>query len=182
MSGPSSANAAMSLLNSFLIVLTLAAVVAAFVQVALTNRTARRQLRAYVFLDAGEVTWNPADKTASFIARFRNGGQTPAFNYQCGVEFVIAEPTFKGYWQVRDMVAGRTITTFGHGGCHEVPGAPIPLSEQDLPRWLAGEKDLFVFSRVEYDDVFGRRHKLCNRFRVKAPGDQTALPLIHDDI
>jgi hypothetical protein len=129
--------------------------------------TAQRQLRAYVFAEPGDISFGAAipgvpSQEWNYEIRFKNSGQTPAYEFTQSTRCAIAaEPV------------AETIFTVGRDGLSK---APLPSSQQvktagrirvsisDASDIRAGIKTFFVYGEIRYVDGFGRNRLSKFRF------------------
>lgn len=127
--------------------------------------TARRQLRAYVFVDRAEITSIDSGDAPIATIVIKNSGQTPAY----------------GLTQVGGIAIGESFDTLTHPiGPHGIsktslsPGgitqhfnsAPGPLSTEEKSVLHAGTKTLWVYGEVHYKDAFGMERFTNYRFMI----------------
>jgi hypothetical protein len=127
---------------------------AANASVKLAEETARRQLRAYVYLDSGEIRKIVnGDRTYIEVRQvFKNYGQTPAYKYRAwgGVLVLDAKnPVFP------PMKEGIAETVVGPGQIRRAPIAG-PVSDAELAAIKAKTKAIYVMGWIRYEDAFGR--------------------------
>jgi len=151
---------------------------AAAAQVEVTQDTAKRQLRAYVFVE--RVGLNYVNGRYLLNIEWKNSGQTPAYELNAGCEFIFSVPEWRGEFAVNFDRTGATKTVLGPGAAHQIiefemkPGTVHGL-------WATGKRTLFVFAETRYFDCFGQPRSTKNRYRADwREGDQ--IHLIHEDI
>lgn len=135
---------------------------AALKSVLISEDTAKRQLRAYVYLRHMGHYGFDGDKPRLKVL-FRNSGQTPARKLRSVVQ---------GCVRPRDDIAGLPCPTFqkeqegfhlvGPGGEHDInyTWAKGKLSDAQIEGLKNGSLAIFVTGVLEYEDVFGEPHTL----------------------
>ncbi len=143
---------------------------AAQTAVELSDKTAERQLRAYIGVNSMDVKVYPFEKGEfAFIAHIemRNFGQTPANNMSVWAEAVIDGPDAKPF----DMTKEPARPT---GGAIAFPTAAFnvdkgwAISTADKEALYKREKFLFLWGTVRYTDVFGKDRYF--RYRMQSTG------------
>lgn len=132
------------------------------------ERTAERQLRAYVFVDAASISGlDDSDKVAAVIS-IKNTGQTPAARlmhlggmaltaYPPAEDFPF-HPSGQGVPQSRGSLGpGMRQGKFNVG---EALGSDQKRGLQD------GAMAIYVFGRIDYEDAFGKPRFTSYRFMV----------------
>lgn len=131
------------------------------------EKTAERQLRAYVFMEPGRVSMDPLGPpwTVIFSFSLRNAGQTPAYDLQYNAVLMIAPHPLPANFPFPTMQATNGAKIVIHPGIR-FDGHVLsqPLSQTDISR-ISGNKPerLYVFGLIEYKDTFGnaRETRFC---------------------
>lgn len=129
-------------------------------------RTARRQLRAYVFVDSVDVEGIQVGEQPSVAIKIKNFGQTPAYDLAqwVGLRFdAFDNPKFPDVpfgkaelWQ-RPLAPGDTA---------ELHPNPLrnPITEAHMTALAAGEAAIWIFGEIRYRDAFKKRRR--TRYRL----------------
>jgi hypothetical protein len=140
-------------------------------QIAHLKESSERQLRAYIHLGTTEVKDFGGPERPSFTLQYRNLGQTPASNVLSWsrvrvLDTPIAPEVFE------EERAPVRIGDLGPGAkSFLVISGRRPISDEELSGVANGVKALIVFGRIQYEDVFGKKH--TTRFRYKVSGKAT---------
>jgi len=118
-------------------------------------RTAKRQLRAYVFGNGSRfslVTPSPGgDMQIHVHYRFKNSGQTPAYNTSMWTKLDIFDAGARQFSQhigIGNFVIGPGANSEGR-----------PLTYPELADIRAEKKAIFIWGEIKYEDAFGKlRH------------------------
>lgn len=122
------------------------------------QETAKRQLRAYLFLEPDLVIKVLASGVVKVDFSVKNSGQTPAANFWFDQRVeVIQRRKARGAFQAFDRVDSTGTSTLGPDRVVECMFDDHPLSEADAAALKAGDKDLLVTGCLFYEDVFGDR-------------------------
>jgi hypothetical protein len=151
--------------------------------VKLAEDTAKRQLRAYVFVNKAEIRVISANQPLQVLIEIKNAGQTPAYRLRASLQaFVTAFP-------LADFPAlpppGRASDLGPHS---EVFVGPTPLaivlSPEHWQAFVAGEWAFYAHGTITYADAFGEPRVTDFRFFYRNNGDPIAdgavLALSHD--
>jgi hypothetical protein len=146
----------------------------------LSDRTAARQLRAYIYLDDGSVT-PVQNQTLTAVIKLKNYGQTPAYNVTTISAMGAGPPGLKGPGLPllqRDVDKSKTIT--GPGGYTRTFAKSAPLNQAEIDMLNSGLLIPYVTSEVRYEDAFGRKWFLSIKMigvKGSGPGwDLASLP------
>ena len=152
----------------------------------ITRDTARRQLRAYIVADT-DAEWEQAYRGSAdnvvgynFGMKWKNCGATPARRCQGWTNLAVFDEMIPSDFDYPDKL-GPKITETNHIGPGQdfrskVGGLSIP----DAQAAERGEKYAYVWSWLEYDDIFGRvrrRTEVCYELRISKNG-QVCTPTI----
>lgn len=148
---------------------------AATAQVALTEETAKRQLRAYITCDtvetnAGLFEDNGALGAYEFVLHWKNSGATPASHLVCHIgrfESIDGIPRDFGYDLTPAFASEQK--TVGSGGVATIKTRLI-LREMHKSDYVAP----YIYSWVEYTDIFKQRRRSEVCFIVLMPPNPTA--------
>ncbi len=147
--------------STILLVLTLAiagiAARFAWQQVEVARDTARKQLRAYLFVELAESISREFEQFNRARLRFNNSGPTPAYRLACDVKIFPERPKVGESWEwtfprrddltCRVGVLAETASRFFK--------AKDPITIDDL---IEGEHHLFVVGVIYYDDIYREPH------------------------
>jgi hypothetical protein len=134
-------------------------------QLALSADTARRQLRAYLFLDPGKnfsiARGASTTATIEIEIHVKNLGATPAHGVtvESWMALDVWPPpesfSFKGPPDER----GRTQSVVAPGAVvHYHTGTARPMTPEELADVQSGNRSVYVYGRIEYLDVFNKPH------------------------
>lgn len=148
---------------------------AANLTVAVMEKTATRELRAYI--DVSPVSMSGPHINQIFRANIRatNRGQTPARDVVCvfGVcvrDFPLKEP-LENIDAVKSITKPSRSVLGGNGGYSDYyPQTWGPITETELNALMSGKKAIWVFGRVTYRDVFGGEQ--WTEYRFMTGGDR----------
>jgi hypothetical protein len=148
----------------WMVVLTVGLLFIGWYQLWLAKDTSKRELRAYVFMEGGEVPNNAGFFTRLFL---RNNGQTPAYN----VVVLISEDIFPtGEQDVFPIIPPRnppsTVLQPQEYRAFTFP-APNPTDRRLVE---LGKSMYFIWGEVLYTDAFGTDHHTKFRFYVGGDG------------
>jgi hypothetical protein len=139
-------------------------------------RTARRQLRAYVFPDnaglyEGSMFKPPTGQHINepgVVLQFKNYGQTPAYKVISWSEIKVIQFTHENTLTVPTLF-DRFSTHMGAGGIMpKTMWFGRALTESELQEVRTGTRGIFIHGRVEYRDAF--RRKRFTKFRYVYAG------------
>lgn len=128
------------------------------------EKTAERQLRAYVLVEKVTIIDFAKNKQPRIHAVMRNTGQTPAFKLHFAANATLlpypATSPFVFNWPSK-----RIYSVIGPGAATTITIAPrLVLTEQDIADVLEKRTAIYVYGRIEYEDAFGRDQ--WSEFRV----------------
>ncbi|WP_339914081.1 hypothetical protein [uncultured Brevundimonas sp.] len=161
-------HSATNIINLLLVTFTLGAVAAAFWQGSISRDVAKRQLRAYVFMDGGKLNWEQGAPTATLSINYKNTGATPAYKFRIGVTYMFESPDLQGALQVPGWEQTVGYTDLGPNSVLETSDPSIPMPQGETSSWITGSRHLYISTRIEYDDAFDEHHITTNRFRFIA--------------
>ena len=177
--------------DHWVIIGTLILAGAAIAQVEVARRTAKRQLRAYVLIDGGNVydasrigvqatqpnTLLP--QYANFIAvdlTLKNSGQTPASHVLHWAQIAISDaanehllipPSILEETQASVVGPGQIITK-------GLVSLPFPLTPPVLGEIITHDKGIYVYGKVIYRDIFKRTR--MTTYRLRYSGQWPPIP------
>jgi hypothetical protein len=124
--------------------------------VASGEKTAIRQLRAYVTVDAVPNSTITFDKDSiSFDLRAVNCGQTPAYKLMQLTATVILAPPLRVFPKKTQKIRSSPKTTLGPGQDHGIPVVK-PITPTEREGLLAQKRRLYIWGSVYYVDTFKR--------------------------
>ncbi|MGH9316177.1 MAG: hypothetical protein ACRD1P_03595 [Thermoanaerobaculia bacterium] len=147
-----------------LAVATVALAVFSLCQAVIMSRTARRQLRAYVFVTTAEIGEIDDPQNVHASVSIKNSGQTPAYDLISRGAIDIRESPLKGDLSPRDRDAAMSKSALGPG---EVLGKHLgarPLTPDERGAVRSGTQAIYVYGEVLYKDAFGKRRYSRYRF------------------
>jgi hypothetical protein len=166
--------------------IALAALFTAVIQAFINRDAEKRNLRAYIYIIPGVNNFQIGQRP-TFSVTIRNGGQTPAYDFNLSLNAAIYP------FPQKDSLAGKgvqpspiTATKDGIGGFiykeHESTISLPPtqeLSAQDYNDVMSGtEKRLYIWGRLLYLDAFAEDHYLNFCFTVD--GASLTRSITHD--
>ena len=147
-----------------LAVATVALAVFSLFQAVIMSRTARRQLRAYVFVTTADIGDIDDAQNVHASVSIKNSGQTPAYDLINRGAIDIRESPLKGDLLPRDRDAAMSKSALGPG---EVLGKHLgarPLTPDERGAVRSGAQAIYVYGEVLYKDAFGKRRYSRYRF------------------
>jgi hypothetical protein len=120
--------------------------------------TARRQLRAYVFIDGGSIDYIIANDLAVMLTGhvwLKNFGGTPA--YDCRIWTRI--DVFNDPRATLSASSGNTKTIVGPSAICTSTVSKGPITQNDLRAINSNEKFVFFWGEIEYRDAFNSVHR-----------------------
>jgi hypothetical protein len=147
-----------------LAVATIALAVFSLLQAVIMRRTARRQLRAYVFITTAEIGDIDDSQNLHASVSIKNSGQTPAYDLINRGAITIREARLRGDLWPEDKEASLSKTALGPG---EVLGkyfSARPLTTEERAAVRSGTHAIYVYGEILYKDAFRRRRHSRYRF------------------
>lgn len=136
---------------------------------------ARRQLRAYVFLEStkprGTVPAYP--EVASYLFVFKNSGQTPASHVEVIIARIFVSPGEKQFPAIPAMQPA-SLVAIGPGGSVNTRTAARQLTPAETAAIIAGTHQLSLHGKITYVDAFGVGRETCFRMIREAGGHDLA--------
>lgn len=133
----------------------------------ISKDTARRQLRAYVHVLAGQirlVNINQEGMGLDIGIELRNSGQTPAYDFSTWIEQPVVQVSDAVPFTIEKPMSDRDGFSITAPGGSVNLRFVIPISEDDLSAIRQGEKKVFVWGGTNYTDAFGDER--YTRFRM----------------
>jgi len=146
-----------------LAVATIALALFSLCQVVIMSRSARRQLRAYVFVSTAEIDIDDPQNLRASVS-IKNSGQTPAYDLINRGGVTIGEVPLREALRPRDREASLSKSALGPG---EVLGKYFgtrPLTPDERAAVRSGSHAIYVYGEILYRDAFGRRRYSRYRF------------------
>jgi hypothetical protein len=140
---------------------------AARTSVEVTEKTANRELRAYVGAHANYIFRFDLEHPVEVRFAISNFGQTPALKirskglvrvctHPLPAEFVFPIPSLP---PPKEDLAGSSSVLFPQAPFSIVVGPDLPTSNEEIEAAIVGvEKRIYIFARVEYEDIFEKSH------------------------
>jgi hypothetical protein len=153
---------------------TEAAVVEAKASRALAQRTAKRQLRAYICMDTADVRFVAGQPHAT--VNFKNCGETPAYEVRgwIGIEVMKYPPELPSSPPLRTLMPKQTIGPQG-GLQYAGQRRSSVLSRDEIEKIEVGFLTFFVFGRIDYKDTFGKEWYTVYRLMAGGPEGVRAM-------
>lgn len=128
--------------------------------VRLAERTAERQLRAYVVIDKATVTLK--DRRLTGVLEIKNSGQTPAYDLTVVSEVTAQSPGMKRIEIPQPMRPPITLTSktiIAPGGESRAPSQfDIAVSDDfTIPALKDGRRAVYLVGQIRYRDVFDHK-------------------------
>lgn len=128
----------------------------------LMARTARRQLRAYVYLDSGSVFFTQAWDCINASAMFRNAGQTPGHHVRTWANIRVGDISDQPFLEAPPVTVADPRSIIGPQSLTHILRAMLVTPDQ-IEDIRAGRKAIFFWGCVDYVDVFkARRYFIFN--------------------
>jgi hypothetical protein len=129
------------------------------------RETARLQLRAYVFPSAcdlfeGMMLDPPrTDQThvPGVIMQIKNFGNTPAKNLVSNMRIFVGDIECSNTVKIVELLQISPITLAAGNAFPKYMWYERPLTYDEIALIGAGKKGIFVYGRIEYDDIFGEK-------------------------
>lgn len=135
------------------------------------ENTSERQLRAYVFPEGVslEKTEKPEGVWIVLHAKYKNFGQTPAYNFASSSEITISPRN--PYSEIEQSKKRHTV--IGAGDNTNIMPDEGPFSSDDINAVLTERKFIYACLRIDYVDVFDIERTSTFYFRNgrRVPGD-----------
>lgn len=125
---------------------------------------ARRQLRAYVSVSPGEFSLDmikPREHKVTLALVFRNGGATPAYQFQHGGNIVVFQPDrarayfTEGYKTAPITGEGSQITLHTQQDHYGVIESMRLITSAEFDQLQKGNASLYAYGFASYQDIFG---------------------------
>jgi hypothetical protein len=148
------------------VVVTFLLIAVGVAQVTIMRFTARRQLRAYVFIESVEFSDIEIGASPTVVIKVKNYGQTPA--YDLGQWAAVGLDTFPVPQHPPGPLPNSDLPrrALGNGDVASLHPAPdrVPLNQADMAAIDAAQSAIWVVGEVRYRDVFRKRR--YTRFRL----------------
>jgi hypothetical protein len=128
--------------------------------------TSRAQLRAYVSVEAGQISAVPGAVPRAQV-NIKNYGQTPAYKFRL-VGAMAGGPSFEGLPPPTGDPRAILGVLAPSATFQWFMNAPGVLTQEDYTKLASGLVTLFVYGEVTYEDAFGKPHYL--RYRTMFGG------------
>lgn len=131
---------------------------AAETQVATSQDTAKRQLRAYVLVTNFELISIDDGSAPAMQVHYKNSGQTPALNCNAFFQSLFVEGADRNFDLATPLRPGEPSKTVVGPGTEFNEIVPIAKFEKMVPLIQQGKWIGFVNGWIRYNDVFGESH------------------------
>jgi len=120
-------------------------------QVEIADDTAKKQLRAYVYVERMDMLW--LDDGPVFNVVFRNSGATPAINLRAGAEIVFCGPA-----DIPPMPENISMGRIQFIGASATRKNQVYTANRSgvSKESISFENNINVFGRVQYQDIFAQ--------------------------
>jgi hypothetical protein len=133
------------------------------------ERTAERQLRAYVDIVSGQILDFGKPGNVKLRLVIKNSGQTPAYNLSqwtsVGADDIPPKTGFAG-----PNLPVSHVSTLAPGGFHTVLQEYGPLTESHIAKIKDDKAAIWTWGCVDYRDAFGHPRKTLFRLLYSGPG------------
>jgi len=153
-----------TILTAGLLFATMALAFFGFCQIVIMRRTARRQLRAYVFVTTAEIGDIEDPKNVHASVSIKNSGQTPAYDLINRGAITFGEARLpEGLW-AEDKDASLSKSALGPGEVLSKYFGARPLTPEQRAAVRSGTHAVYVYGEILYKDAFGTRRYSRYRF------------------
>jgi hypothetical protein len=121
------------------------------------ERTAKRELRAYVGISSVGIKNIAANQTPTIEIRFKNFGKTPAYKIRSWTSSVLEFPGAKEKLLNVDKKWGGTSTLNPDDSYTNIHSRNTPLHIEEADAILTDTKRMYVRGSIQYRDAFGKR-------------------------
>lgn len=120
-----------------------------------------RELRAYIFVDNALINRIGINDHIEAVVRVRNGGQTPAYNFNSRSAVWIDEcPSYR--FPVEEWKP--STISLGPESVRDLrPNSQNVVTRQQWDKIEVGELAIYVAGEIQYTDIFGRQHVTKHR-------------------
>lgn len=122
-----------------------------------TDKTAERQLRAYVFLESSVLEQHQPRNEWKIGTKFKNFGQTPAYNMTLTVERSIVDISKEHPFEPPELEPHGTESDLGPGQDLVVSSELPDLVGDTWGAYRARQKAIFLWGRIDFTDAFGEK-------------------------
>jgi hypothetical protein len=153
-----------TILTAGLLFATLALAFFGLCQVVIMRRTARRQLRAYVFVTTAEIGDIENAQNVRASVSIKNSGQTPAYDLINLGAVTFRDVGLKGDPWPEDRDASLSKSSLGPGEVLWKHFGARPLTSEERAAVRSGTHAVYVYGEILYRDAFGKRRYSRYRF------------------
>lgn len=126
---------------------------------------AKRELRPYISIkDKGIRLLTPQGIFQAFVI-FTNGGRTPAKDVRVFLDHDLQDSGYQGPFAEQQRPAG-TGFPLGPDREHSVRAVMPEVARED-PNRIARDREIFVWGRIDYTDIYGDSHWATFRFHTR---------------
>jgi hypothetical protein len=120
-----------------------------------------RELRAYVFVDNALINRIGINDHIEAVVRIRNGGQTPAYNFNSRSAVWIDDcPSYR--FPVEEWKP--STISLGPESVRDLrPNSQNVVTREQWDKIKVGELAIYVAGEIQYTDIFGRQHVTKHR-------------------
>ena len=136
---------------------------------AIARENAKKELRAYLFVEKIKLEKHPHTGEVNIIVRLKNFGQTPASNIKYYVTHAYVVDEHSGRFLPTEQSITSYISPIGPSGCTDVAHG-IEMASQEWKTFVRGGYKLYSFGKFIYTDAFGDRHGTWFRLRKENDG------------
>jgi len=125
-----------------------------FLALVVIIRTTRRQVRAYVFIQGGEIRLINNDTAIMATIILKNFGQTPGYDFETWTNIRIGNPNEPIFGAIKTAAQKSIIAPSAD---LQAPSQFIPITPQERAAINSGIRVIYVWGEVKYRDAFGKR-------------------------
>jgi hypothetical protein len=118
--------------------------------------TAKRQLRAYVFIQSAEVRLVNNDTAVMALMVLKNFGQTPGYQFKTWTNIRIGDINEQAFGERKPAAQDSII---GPSADLSAPSQFIPITQAERDAVNSGTKKIYVWGEAVYTDAFGTGRK-----------------------
>jgi hypothetical protein len=168
---------------NWLVILTAILALTSIYQARRSHKNSMLELRAYVSVVGSNFNVNLTNKWQPGPFELVNNGETPARDIVAWVRWVVESPSYEKFPKRIPGKRDEVVSVIHKGTPFGVSLEPMPPDESLeslIPQIKSGECFVFFWGRIEYKDVFGKRHYTNFRLHSEWTGDRLSLPIVTD--
>ncbi len=144
-------------------------------QVGIAQRTAHRQLRAYISPDFSSITDGSSLTPPSDVGVLRgavvmkNTGQTPAYDVVTWAAIDVARVTEEKSFVIPTVLERASVSSMGPGATTNQRRTFRVLTPHEISEIETNKSAVYLYGRCRYRDIFGKFHR--TDFKLKYSGE-----------